>query len=140
MKLTRFEVSNCEDPHTGIIHGVSEVFNNDLMYQPNTDYDTYSELLNCLWLMDDEESEFYLPIPPYMTLSSTIDNQLLAFFTDVVLQRCKPIIDKAYKLLELSKHKIVTIEIDANDPHIVYQDQWQALVYTSDVEKLLRGE
>ena len=138
MKLTRFEVSNCEDPHTGIIHGVSEVFNNDLIYQPNTDYDTYRDLLNYLFDMDNENSDVYLPIPPYMTLPSTIDNQLLAFFTDEGLQRCKPIIDNAYKLL--SEHRIIVIEIDVDDPHIAYQDQWQALVYTSDVEKLLRGE
>lgn len=138
MKLTRFEVSNCEDPHTGIIHGVSEVFNNDLIYQSNTDYDTYQDLLNYLFDMDNENSDVYLPIPPYMTLPSTIENQLLAFFTDEGLQRCKPIIDKAYKLL--SDHRIIVIEIDVDDPHIVYQDQWQALLYTSDVEKLLIGE
>lgn len=133
--FTRFEVEGLQYPHSGIVCGGAEFMESitDRPFNRPGDLVVFHDLIDALG-----ESEVHGINPPDFKVVAECGKpteDLLCFFTNEGLQRCKPLINEMLDILRRNGAIIDTLHYIADEPideNIVYQDKYQAVIYWRD--------
>lgn len=133
--FTRFEVEGLQYPHSGIVCGGAEFMESitDRPFNRPDDLVVFHDLIDALG-----ESEVHGINPPDFKVVAECGKpaeDLLCFFTNEGLQRCKPLINEMLDILRRNGAIIDTLHYIADEPideNIVYQDKYQAVIYWRD--------
>lgn len=141
MNFVRYELRECEYPHSGIVCGGSEYIEklNKEGKVSEKDVDDFYNLL-CEFEVD---RPYGIPTPDYATIENKVaitghsdSSKWLCFFTNEGLQKVQPVINGMMDILERNGgtiDKIIYISNDSLwDDKILYQDRYQAVIYWED--------
>ena len=140
MNFIRYELRECEYPHSGIVCGGSEYIEklNKEGKVSGKDADDFYNLLCEL----EADRPYGIPTPDYAAIENKVaitghsdSSKWLCFFTNEGLQRCKPLINGMLDILRRNGAIIDTLHYIADEPideNIVYQDKYQAVIYWRD--------
>lgn len=141
MNFIRYELRECEYPHSGIVCGGSEYIEklNKEGKVSGKDADDFYNLLCEL----EADRPYGIPTPDYATIENKVaitghsdSSKWLCFFTNEGLQKVQPVINGMMDILERNGgtiNKMIYISNDSLwDDKILYQDRYQAVIYWED--------
>ena len=141
MYYTRYELQECEYPHSGIVCGGSEYIENlDKEGRiSETDFNTFYDLIDEL----EYGRPYGIPAPDYAAIENKVaitghsdSSKWLCFFTNEGLQKVQPVINGMMDILERNGgtiDKLFYVNDDDFPDHLVlYQDRYQAVIYWED--------
>ena len=141
MNFVRYELRECEYPHSGIVCGGSEYIEKlnkeDKVSRKDTD-DFYNLLCEL-----EADRPYGIPTPDYAAIENKVaitghsdSSKWLCFFTDEGLQKVQPVINGMMDILERNGGTIDNMIYISNDSlwddKILYQDRYQAVIYWED--------